>query len=207
MQFLLARTMLFNRDYASSLAILDTLTILPFEGARYGRDAYRQTCILAALQKIKNKEYKAALPLIARARLWPERLGSGEPYGADTRIEDYLEAGVLRKSGESSRRNELLTKIAGYTEVHRTTGNPQHLIGAFALRDLGNTSEALELLVQWAAREPDNPAARWSLLVFKKERRSARALEDSLRSSLLNRSNGDQDFVLMADVVSMGLSN
>jgi hypothetical protein len=57
--------------------------------------------------------------------------------------------------------------------VHWKTGNTQHLIGAFALRDLGKTSEA-------------------------------RALEESLRSSGLSRSNGDQDFVLMADVVSVG---
>lgn len=43
-------------------------------------------------------------------------------------------------------------------------------------------------------------------MVFKKERSKARALEDSLRSSMLSKSNGDQDFVLMADVVRMGLS-
>ncbi|HEX7572276.1 MAG TPA: DUF5107 domain-containing protein [Bacteroidota bacterium] len=205
MQFLLARTLLFNREYASSLAILDTLTILPFEGARYGRDVYRQACILTALQKIQNRENEAAIPLIARARLWPERLGAGEPYGADTRIEDYLEAGVLRKTGETNRWNELLTKITEYTRLHRTVGNTQHLIGAFALRDLGRTSDALELLRQWTTREPESPGGRWSLMVFQKEKSKARALEESLRSSTLSRSNGDQDFVLMTDVVSMGV--
>lgn len=206
-QFLLARTLLFNREYASGLAILDTLTILPFEGARYGRDAYRQACILTALQKMQNREYKDALALIAKARLWPERLGAGEPYDADTRIEDYLEAGVLRKTGETNRGNTLLTKIAEYTRVHMHAENTQHLIGAFALRDLGKNSDALELLRNWTRRQPENPGARWSLMVFQKEKMKARAFEESLRSSTLSRSNGDQDFVLMADVVRMGLGN
>ena len=207
MQFLLARTLLFNGGYASSLAILDTLTILPFEGARYGRDAYRQACILTAMEKMHNREYRDALPLIARARLWPERLGAGEPYGADTRIEDYLEAGILRKTGETSRGNALLAKIAEYTSAHRNQGNTQHLIGAFALRDLGKNTGGLTLLEQWNARDPGNPGARWSLMVFQKESGRARALEEGLRSSTLNRSNGEQDFVLMADVVRMGLGN
>ena len=205
MQFLLARTLLFNREYASGLAILDTLTILPFEGARYGRDAYRQACILTALQKIHNREYNAALPLLARARLWPERLGAGEPYGADTRIEDYLEAGVLRTIGQKNRGNELLKKIPEYSRLHRNAENTQELIGAFALSDLGKTSEGRALLEKWKAREPGSPGARWALMVFQKEWVKAAALEESVRSSILSRSNGDQDFVLMADVVRMGL--
>jgi hypothetical protein len=206
LQFLLARTLLFNRHYETSMAILDTLTILPFEGARYGRDAYRQACVLTALEKIRNKEYKAALPLIARARLWPERLGAGEPYDADVRIEDYLEACILLRTGERNRGNDLLEKITKYTSAHQSTGNVQHLIGAYALRDLGKETEALEALELWAAREPANPEARWSLMVLKKEKSAAQALEESLRSSVLNRSNGDQDFVLIADVVRMGPS-
>jgi hypothetical protein len=43
-------------------------------------------------------------------------------------------------------------------------------------------------------------------MVLKKEMSAAQALEESLRSSVLNRSNGDQDFVLIADVVRMGPS-
>ena len=203
-QFLLARTLLFNKEYGTSLAILDTLAILPFEGARYGRDAYRQACILMALEKVRNREYKSALPLIARARLWPERLGAGEPYGADARIEDYLEAGILLRTGETNRGNELLGKISTYTSMHQNAWNVQHLIGAYALRDLGKESEALELLERWTARAPANPEVQWSLMVLKKEKSAARALEDRLRSSVLSRSNGDQDFVLMADIVRMG---
>jgi tetratricopeptide (TPR) repeat protein len=205
MQFLLARTLLFNGEYASSLAILDTLTILPFEGARYGRDAYRQACILLALQKMHNREYEGALSLIARARYWPERLGAGEPYNADARIEDYLEAGILRTTGATNRGNELLRKITEYTRVHINAENTQQLIGAFALRDLGRVSEALKMLEQWSAHEPENPGARWSLMVFQKKMSKARALEESLGLSTLSRSNGDQDFVLMADVVRMGI--
>ncbi|HMK37859.1 MAG TPA: tetratricopeptide repeat protein, partial [Bacteroidota bacterium] len=200
MQFLLARTLLFNKEYASSLAILDTLRILPFEGARYGRDAYRQACILTALRSMQQPDHGPALSLIARARLWPERLGAGEPYDADTRIEDYLEALLFRGSRDAKARGDLLEKVAAYTVAHRGTGNTQHLIGAYALRELGRKAEALDLLQRWAAREPGSAGARWSLLMFQGKLRDARNLEETLRPSLLNRSNGDQDFVLMADV-------
>ncbi len=203
MQFLLARTLLFNGNYAGSLAILDTLTILPFEGARYGRDAYRQACILRAVQMIRSGEERAALPLIARGRLWPERLGAGEPYGADTRIEDYIEAGIARRSARPAASDSLLAHIAGYTKSHGTAGNAQQLIGALALRDLGRASEGVALLREWRAREPGSQAARWSLLVMQNRRGDARALEERLRSSILNRSTGDQDFVLVADVLRM----
>jgi tetratricopeptide (TPR) repeat protein len=204
MQFLLARTLLFSRQYAASLAILDTLTILPFEGARYGRDAYRHACILAALQKTRTRESTAALSLIGRARLWPERLGAGKPYDADTRIEDYLESGVRRKAGETARADELLSGIVRYTRAHMSIWNAQHLIGAFALRDLGKQAEGMELLEQWYARDPGSDGARWALMVYRGDTKEAHALEEGLASSILNRSSGDQDFVLTADVVSTG---
>ena len=200
LRFLLARTLLFNGEYGQSLAILDTLTILPFEGARYGRDAYRQACIMRGMELMQGKESAQALSCLARARLWPERLGAGEPYGADTRIEDYIEAGILRRSGSRERGERLLRKIAEYTESRKGETNVQQLIGAFALRDLGKASEATSLLRAWAAREPGNQGARWALLVF--QHRPHEGLEKSLRPSVLNRSTGDQDFVLMADVVS-----
>ena len=156
---------------------------------------------------MQNREYKDALSLIARARLWPERLGAGEPYGADTRIEDYLESVVLRKTGETTRGDELLSKIAEYTRVHMHAENTLHLIGAFALRDLGRNADARELLRNWTRRQPGNPGARWSRMVFQKEKMRARAFEESLRASTLSRSDGDQDFVLMADAVRMGLGD
>lgn len=204
MQFLLARTLLFNREYSESLSILDTLAILPFEGARYGRDAYRQACVLAAMQNERAGAHEAARLLIARARLWPERLGAGEPYAPDTRIEDYLEAGILRRGGEGKRSDELLGKIAGYTLRQGASSGLGQFIGACALRDVGRNSEALSILVRWREREPDNPRARWSLLAYRNERKGAEALEESLRPTLLNRSNGDQEFVLMADVARAG---
>jgi tetratricopeptide (TPR) repeat protein len=203
LQFLLARTLLFNGKYAAGLSILDTLHILPFEGARYGRDAYRLACIMSALSGMRERGAVVVDSLIERARRWPERLGAGEPYNPDTRVEDFIEAGLRQKSGEAERRKALLTNIAAYTTARRNAGNIQDLIGAFALRALGRTSEALRILGEWKAKDPAGPEPRWALMIFRGEARGARALEESLRPTLLNRSTGDQDFVLVADVVRM----
>jgi tetratricopeptide (TPR) repeat protein len=200
LQFLLARTHLFNGDAQASLRILDTLTILPFEGARYGRDAYRHASILAAMEYLKRKENTEALRLISRARLWPERLGAGRPYVVDERLEDFLESHVRAASGDAQRAMELLRGVAAASQGSPTSSHT--VIGAFALRTLGAAARGRQLLESWRKQEPGNPAARWAVLVYDGDRHAARDLERELRSSILNRSTGNQEFVLVCDVVN-----
>ena len=204
LKFLLARTLLFSAHPDEALQILDTLAILPFEGARYGRDAYRQACISTALGALNARDTARALRLIDHARLWPERLGAGEPYNADTRPEDFLQARIWRSRGDAARAEGLLRKIAGYSATKGGPGNAQDLIGACAIRDLGDRDRATRYLAERFRTEPGSPVLTWSHLCLQGDDAQARALEATLRSSLLNPSSGDQDFLLVREIVRGG---
>jgi tetratricopeptide (TPR) repeat protein len=201
LQFTNARTLLFNGDYASSLSILDTLNILPFEGARYGRETYRQACVLLAAEKLSRNDHAAGMALLAKSRLWPERLGAGKPYDVDSRLEDYLEAMESERTNNSDRAKGLLDSIARYSLEHRENGSAQQFIGALALRRLGREREADAFIDAWLKRDPGNPVARWSSFMFRNDPTHAQELEHASRVGALHRSTGDQDFVLVVDVV------
>jgi hypothetical protein len=202
LKFLQARTLLFNREYQRSLAILDTLTILPFEGARFGREAYRQVCLMAAFDTLRRDHADAALALVGKARLWPERLGAGRPYDVDTRLEDYLESRILKRKGNRQSAERLLSAVNAYTAGHRESTSPQQLIGALALREAGRSAEARELLAQWVKRDPSNEFAQWSGELFHGRRAQAEVLQRHMQETLLNRSAGDQEAVLVAGAVA-----
>jgi len=204
-QFLHARTLLLKRDYHRTLQILDAITILPAEGARDGREIYHQACVLLALDEIRQGSNARAISLLNRARLWPEHLGSGRPYDPDTRMEDYLEATARRRMGDTAIADSLLSSVAEYTRSERKRSSPNDLLGAIALRELGKRDQGEALLQAWLKREPENSAAQWSLLVFNNQREKARRLEDDLRSSTLHRALGEQEFVLVVDMVNTEL--
>lgn len=86
-----AGALLENGKYKNCLSILAKTTILPYEGAREGRNLYRQANLLTAAQLIKKGNGTEALTYIADARRWPENLGVGKPYDTDEGLENYLE--------------------------------------------------------------------------------------------------------------------
>ena len=202
-----AKTLLFNRRYTASLSLLDTITILPFEGARYGRELYRQVCVLSAGEAMKNGRYHNAIELLSKARQWPERLGVGRPYEVDDRLEDYLQALCLRKLGEQAKARGLLEKVASYSQEHGTDWGGLRLIGALALRALGHDADARKSVAEWVKRDPKNAAAKWSSLVFAKQRRQSQKVElqirNGFRGSLLSKGSIDQNFALMMEIQSL----
>ena len=204
MQFLLARTLLVSDRPAEALGILDTLAILPFEGARYGRDAYRQACIGSALRALGARDTSGALGLIEHARLWPERLGAGEPYNADTRPEDYMQARIWRARGDTSRAGAMLRKIIDDSGSRRGPANAQDLIGACALRDLGKQALAEKYLSERMGTDRENPLLAWCLSALHGRPARARAIESKLQTSILNPFSGDQDFLLVTELAAGG---
>jgi hypothetical protein len=68
--------------------------ILPAEGAAEARALFREANLLLAIEEAGRRNRRGAQRLVAKAREWPERLGSGKPYAADVdeRLEDWLSA-------------------------------------------------------------------------------------------------------------------
>jgi hypothetical protein len=119
-------------------------------------------------------------------------------------MEDYLEARILRAQGDTAGSLRLLKKVVDNTRALWPAGSTHHLIGALALRDLGNAGEAEKMLTDWTKSEAGNEVAAWSQRVFRREKTGD--LESRLSSSLLNPSSGDQEFLLLVGVSrSVGL--
>jgi hypothetical protein len=198
-----ARSLVLNRQPEASLAILDTLTVLPFEGARYTREVYRQACILSAADAMKDGKYQNATRLLDKARQWPERLGVGKPYDVDNRFEDYLEGLCAVKVGEKVRARNLLEQVAAYTRSHAGNMGVNRLFGALAEKALGQEQSATRLVEQWS-KDAKSSVARWLISVFTGNSAEAAASEKDLRGSsnvsLLGRALIEQDFALLVEV-------
>jgi tetratricopeptide (TPR) repeat protein len=198
-----ARALILNNQPAASLAILDTLTVLPFEGARYTREVFRQACVLAGAESMKRGNYQDALRLFAKARNWPERLGVGKPYDVDTRFEDYLESLCAIKLGDKARGRRIHEQIVAYTRTHDGDMSVNRLFGALAGKTLGQEQWAASLIDQWTSIGKSS-SARWLVATFKREGAIAAASEKDLRGSsdvsLLGRGTIDPDLALVIEV-------
>ncbi|MCX6143316.1 MAG: DUF5107 domain-containing protein [Ignavibacteriales bacterium] len=204
--FDLARSYVLNRQYAASLKILDTLTVLPFEGARYTREVYRQACVLAAAEEMKAGGYAKAAKFLEKARQWPERLGAGKPYDVDNRLEDYLEGLCSKKSGNSARSKKMFDQVILYTRDHDGDVSINRLFGALAERESGNQDFTTKLADEWS-EDVKSPVARWLAAVLSGNSSDVAAVDKELRgltgASLLGRPSMDQDFALIAEVHSL----
>ena len=204
--FDLARSFVLNRQYAASLKILDTLTVLPFEGARYTREVYRQASVLAAAEAMKAGNYTLGVKMLEKARQWPERLGAGKPYDVDTRLEDYLDGLCSKKSGDAARAKKLFEQVIVYTRGRGADVSVNRIFGALAERELGRQEYAAKLSDDWS-KDTKSPISRWQAAVFGRSQSDASAVDKELRgatsSSLLGRSLIDQDFALVVEVYSL----
>jgi len=148
MGMLYAKTLLLNKKYAAADAFLTQLQILPFEGATAGRQLYHEAKLMQALNEMKNKQYKKALPFIAGAKLWPANLGVGKPYDEDIdeRLEDWLNYECFTKLGNNAAADKSLQKIIAFTpKTDNTVLNflpANDLVSAWAIEKTSSKQEA-----------------------------------------------------------------
>lgn len=92
-EMLHARVLLRSGNAERARELLDTITVLPYEGAGEAHALYREANLLGAVARMRAGDASGARALIAKARDWPERLGAGKPYAADVdeRLENLLE--------------------------------------------------------------------------------------------------------------------
>lgn len=163
---LYARSLIMNKQYATADKLLSKIEVLPNEGATMGRQLYRETKLMLAVENLKSGNCKKAIQYIDDSKLWPVRLGSGKPYDEDidSRIEDWLNYECLVKTNNTKAANQILEKIIAYKpssgEARPTVNN---LVTAWALKKAGRAEEGEKLLKDVAARYPGNKITQWTL--------------------------------------------
>ena len=131
MGMLYARTLLLNHEFAACDKLLASLNIIPFEGATIGRELYRETKLMLAVQEMKKRAYKKALARIGEARQWPERLGVGAPYleDQDLRLEDWMTYRCYAALGQDKAARAALERIpAEWAKTQLTGGQPDKTV-------------------------------------------------------------------------------
>ena len=107
-------------EYEAANQLMDTLTILPFEGMRSSHDKYRNLKLKLAAEAADKGQYDAAERYVDEALLWPTHLGVGKPRESaiDHSTEDWLR-GEIQKRREGRDRAVLLSPQFGNQQQAR----------------------------------------------------------------------------------------
>ncbi len=172
LDMLYAKTLLLNKKYKEADNLLKTIQILPNEGATGGRQLYKETELMLALEEMKNKNYDKALQYITASKLWLENLGVGKPYSEeiDERLEDWLAYESYTKQGNEKAAKEMLAKILSKSQENQSSVN--NLVTALALRKTGKSDQAKKLLKDWAKKEQDKAIMDWARNAYNGDYRS-----------------------------------
>ena len=202
----MAKNLLISGEYKEALDILTNTTILPNEGASYGRTTYRQACILEALNSFQNNKSKNTLARIKMAREWPENLGVGKPYVTDERIEDYLESLYWLKKQNKKKAKALEEKIIN-TTISAKLATSSDYLGVMLMKKVGREEEAKILLNERMKDEPKNLIAAWNLAKFNDNNSEAEELLRKIKSenegSFYNPKVRDTGFALILAILKL----
>jgi Tfp pilus assembly protein PilF len=160
-----AKALLANGRAHDAAAKLARLNVLPYEGSTEGRRLHREAHLMLAVEALKKDDATTARREIDAARLWPENLGAGRPYAEnlDERLEDFLAAQALARSGRRAEARDLLERVTAFAGRDRDAGT---LVEALALKETAREGEGRQLLADWSAREPESALAAWAVRAF-----------------------------------------
>jgi hypothetical protein len=94
-----AKSLIQTGAASEAVEFLEEYEVLPFEGAREGRQVYYEACIRAALGAYQEANYSKAVEFGKKASLWPRNLGVGKPYEVDERLERFILSKAYGKWG------------------------------------------------------------------------------------------------------------
>ena len=177
-----AKCLLANGLYSESLNELEYTTILPFEGAHYGRATYRQAAIMESMQHYQNNKFEEAIQTIEKARLWPENLGVGRPFTVDERIENFLEAENLLRLNEKEKAHKLYKEIAAFTEKNSGRYKSTDFLYLISLKRLNEDKKVDGFLTLWQKKSPDDPLLKWTKAMLNNNRPAARLIENDINT-------------------------
>ncbi len=160
---LLAKAQVAAGKYADAAQRLDTLKLLPSEGATDARSLFHEAHLMLAVARLKARDFDAALSHLDAARQWPERLGSGKPYpeDIDERLEDWLtgQCHLGRQAPEEA--TKAIDRLLSFAPHARPEGIGA-IVRILALKHAGQANEAEAELRNWRERDPSNSLASWA---------------------------------------------
>lgn len=181
-----ARLQLNNEQYDASINTLAKTYILPFEGSSQGKQVYEQAYIQSAISLMNQKKYKEAFVKLEKSKAWPESLGAGAPYEADNRMQQYLQAICLEKTGGDKGAALLRDSVVQFTTKDDNYTKPSYnnLLALNILQKKGATEQANKLVQQIKEiSQHNNPVHRYTVATFYKDIVSADSLEKELSTN------------------------
>jgi Tfp pilus assembly protein PilF len=188
-----AQALINNGQYANSLKTLESMNILPNEGARIGKEVYEQSGMFLATDLMKKKKYGEAIKMIEKSKEWPENLGVGKPYEVDTRLQDYLKIKCLEKLNRKNEATDLKKAVIDYTTQHLSSPSFGNLAALNLLKEQGETGAVNDLIQKISnSSRAENPVSRWIIATANNDQTTAGKLESRLA--------GNRDFLLMKKI-------
>lgn len=199
-----AMSLLYNNKYDESVKTLEEIQILPNEGARYGRMAWKNANLLNALNYYSSSNYKKALLYATNAYKWPENLGVGRPYIVDERAEDFIHAVILNQMGNKGESTELLKKIAEFNEGQPYGNSSTNYLSVMALKKLGQSNSANQYFKLWMTRNNSEMVRDWARLMLENKKAQAanqiRSASDTETGTPWNPNDADPDLRLINEI-------
>jgi predicted Zn-dependent protease len=163
-RFQYAKALLNAGKFRESITVLKAIDILPFEGSGEGQVVYEQAMLSQAIVLLEKNKYDEALSLIRLSREWPENLGVGKPYDPDERIQDYLEAFILRHTGKTAEAKTMRQKVADYAKS-KVDGKPLNNIFTYlVLKEDGQKEAANRYLTEMKSMSERSSPIQWVIL-------------------------------------------
>ena len=156
---LTARALVLDGQPGEALAVLDHLSVLPYEGANDGRRLFREAHLLLAVGSLRA-DPRRALEHVTAGQGWPEHLGAGKPYDddIDTRVDAWVAARIHARAGAAGEAGSARDRVL--RSPHGAAG-PGGLVLALALRDAGRVDESRRAIDAWAATTTRPELAVW----------------------------------------------
>jgi Tfp pilus assembly protein PilF len=175
-----AKALLKNKKYDVSLGILSKMVAIPFEQSTEGKVIYEQAYILKALELISNQKYETANAALEKSKEYPENLGVGKPYEPDNRIQDYLQAYIMNKTGKATLANGLLEKVKtlSQTQLSKNNLSLNNMLYFSLLQKDGDAQKISQILQQIKTAELEKlPVSKWIMAIVEKDNNSMQKLE------------------------------
>jgi Tfp pilus assembly protein PilF len=180
-------------QFAAAAQILDTLVMLPAEGAKDARAVYHEAQLGLARAAIAQSRWDDATRHVRAAREWPERLGAGKPYAADVdeTVEDSLDLVIARRITAGSGTSARAVRPADTLRYGTGEWEADSLGNHRAVVQVDAAGDAVLVRIPWRRR--DRTPEQIDAIVMVGEGREARRIANVQRRSI-TREQGELIF-------------